>query len=187
MANAKKPSRDGNSQQLLALEKVIEEQKILTRKILDQKEALREEIASKTKELSQYKTSIAAAYEKIKLLEDGATASEVMKTGYVEMATLPINGEIYPHQLKIGGVIIPSRRDADGVLYESLPVEKAIAIMTEGSGFKRYLVGPAGVYEIKGRATFGVFKKDVSFKLHKKVGNGMDFKFIQVELEESEG
>jgi hypothetical protein len=179
-----KVQRGGNSAELEKLEKELAEEKVTRQRNWELKCKAEESERQKNKEIVELKTSLKTAYEKIALLEAGAKAGEVVKTGYVEIATCPINDKD-PLPSKVDGVIVPRKKDEDGVTYENLPVKNALALMTEGSGFKRYLVGPEGVYKIEGSVAVGMFKKKVVFNKHRKVKDRDGYSFVMVEIEDS--
>lgn len=180
-----KVARGGNSAELEKLERELAEEKELRQKIWEQKQKALDDAGLKNKEIVELKASLKVAYDKIQMLEAGAKPGEVMKSGYVEIAICPI-GEKYPLPTKVDGVIVPRRKDEDGVAYEFMPIKNALAMLTDGSGFKRYLVGPQGVYKIEGKVTVGMYKKDVVFNKHRKTKTKEGYAFVMVEIEESE-
>lgn len=182
MQKMKNPSRGGNTAELERLEKELADSKELQQKqYLAMKEA-QEDTGRKNKELFDAKASLKLAYEKIALLEGGAKVSETMITGYVRIATCPFKG-IKPLPTKVDGVVVPRETDEDGVCYENIPVKTAIALMTDGSAFKRYLVGPEEVYHIEGIGSVGMFRKTFVFNKHRKLKNKDGYTFVEVELE----
>jgi hypothetical protein len=180
-----KVQRSGNTAELERLEKDLAEALEIKQRNWEAKGKAEEKARDLNKEIVDLKASLKVAYEKIQLLEAGAKAGEIVKSGYVEIAMCPINGEIYPPPSKVDGVVVPRRKDEDGVIFEFMPVKNAIAMMTDGSGFKRYLVGPEGTYKIEGSYVAGMYAKKVVFKKHKKVKTRDGYEFVMVEIEES--
>lgn len=180
-----KVSRGGNSAELEKLERELAEEKELRQKMYEQKMKALEGEGLKNKEIVALKESLKLAYEKIQALEAGAKTGEVMKSGYVEIAICPLNGEKYPLPTKVDGVIVPRRKDEDGIAYEKMPIENALAFLTDGSGYKRYLVGPEEVYKIEGKVSVGMYKKNVVFNKYRKVKSKEGYSFVMVEIEES--
>ena len=95
-------------------------------------------------ENAQLKKTNKEAYERISELQkmaavnvSGAAATE----GFVVLGTLPLDNGVYPIPGKANGCAIP-RKIEKGVLYEEVPVKTALALLNEGSGFKRALIGP---------------------------------------------
>lgn len=179
-----KVQRGGNTAELERLEKELADEKVTRQRNWELKAKAEEETRLKNKELFDVKASLKEAYEKIRRLESDSKVGEVMKTGYVEIASCPFGEGKYPLPAKVDGVIVPRRKDEDGVIYEMLPVKNALAMLTDGSAFKRYLVGPDEVYKIEGTATKGLYKVPVTFNKHRKVKNKDGYTFVKVEIEE---
>ena len=181
-----KVQRAGNTAELERLEKELADEQVTRQRNWDLKIKAEEETRQKNKEIVDLKASLKLAYDKIQLLENGAKATEVMKFGYVEIATCPLgDSNRYPLPSKVDGVIVPRRKDEDGVMFETVPVAIALGLLTDGSGYKRYLVGPAETYKIEGSVTMGMYKKPVVFKKHRKIKDKDGYSFVVVELEES--
>ena len=184
-----------SAEEIAQLEKIIEGN-ILYKKQLNEK--IEEVTAEKTelfKQVCELKKSLEVAYARIQALEVTPfkpSEGEALREGYVEVATIPLihpmtRLAVYPHPTRIDGMTILSRKDEDGIMFETLPVKNAVAIMNQ-KNFKRYLIGPAdkisGVVPIivKGQ----MYQEEVTFCRHKKSTNGMgEIIFTEVQVEES--
>jgi hypothetical protein len=182
----KKDSRAGNTQELDKLEKEIAQLNVVQGKILAEKKKISDENIELTKKVTALNKSLEIAYDKIKKYEAPAQtlgSGESATMGYVEIGIIPINGTIYPPSSKIDGIIVPRSIDENKVAHESLPIDNAIRIMSDGSGYKRALLGP--VDKIEGVCIRGVHTKNVVFNRHKISKNAAgDVCFIEVTVEE---
>ncbi|RPH88498.1 MAG: hypothetical protein EHM66_00380 [Deltaproteobacteria bacterium] len=181
-----KIDRSNNSEALVKAEKEIERLKGVQQSILRQKAELEEQLRVGRVNEAKLKESLVAAYEKIKGFENLESPAEVMRAGYIEMATAPFAGML-PPPCVVNGVQVPRKVDEHGIAHEVLPVENALRLMHDGSAFKRYLVGPAEVYQINGEVGSGMYRKQVVAKRHKmNVAKDGKVEFVLVELENSE-
>lgn len=176
------------------LERAQEYIEKLTNEIASLKDTLqqtKEEKAKLFQKNAEMEKSLSIAYDKIKAM-DPVTAKqgtgETAREGFVELATVPFNGN-YPPQGKIGGILIPRKRDEDGILYESVPVSVAVARLNVKNAYKRYFMGPGDSIEgtvpvSKGGATYSSV---VKFNRHKKVKrDDGTVEFVEVFVEESQ-
>ncbi len=165
---ARQTNRDGNSEQLLKLEGELKHSKAYVDVLEKRCRSFEEKIAEQTKFVGDLRKSLDIAGEKILFLETGSkTAKGEIPEGYVEIATLSYK-DTKPSLNKVDGIVVPRRIDEDGIFYETLPVKKAIALLSEKSCFKRYLVGPKTAQSIKGQVQVGLYMKDAEYYLHKK-------------------
>jgi len=181
-----KVDRSNNSEALVKAEKEVERLNGVQKSILKQKADLEEKIRALTLTNTKLQESLSVAYDKIKGFENMEAPKETMTKGYVEMATEPFAGQL-PLPSKVGGIQVPRKVDAQGILHEVLPADNALRLMNDGSAFKRYLVGPPEVYQIKGEVGVGLYRKQVVAKRHKiNVTKDGKAEFVLVELENSE-
>jgi hypothetical protein len=181
-----KVDRSNNSEALVKAEKEIERLNTVQKSILKQKADLEEKIRNLTLVNTKLQESLSTAYDKIKGFEDISAPTETMRAGYIEMATEPFAGRL-PQPCVVNGVQVPRKVDAQGIVHEVLPVDNALRLMNDGSAFKRYLIGPPEVYQIKGEVDAGMYRKQVIAKRHKiNVTKDGKAEFILVELETSE-
>lgn len=185
----KKPKlpKAGNTQELLRLEKLLAEANDLKDRILEDKKKVQEEFTKfkqKYVELEKSYENIVKENTKLKKAVDLSDPDNgELPAGYVEIATCPYNGR-KPIELKVNGAVVPRRIDEDGIVYERVPVKTAIALMSDGSGFKRYLIGPKD--KIEGTLMSGLYTRKVSYKRHKKDKDKITgkYSFYEVEIEE---
>jgi hypothetical protein len=184
---AKKDLRGGSSAELDKLEKEIAHLNQVQDKILLQKEALVKEKEALVKENGLLKKSLEVAYEKIKKADVPVQApgsGEAATAGYVEIGIIPTNGTIYPISTKVDGIIVPRSIDENKVAHEFIPVGRAIRMFSDGSAFKRALLGP--VDKIEGDTLKGVYTHHVVYNRHKIGKNAAgEVCFIEVTVEES--
>lgn len=114
------------------------------------------------------------ATARIKNLEESLSKEDRgidnVKDGWVTVASCPLKDGTKPLRIINKNVAVPRTVDSDGVCIEEMPVQTAISILAEGSGFKRYLTGP--VNSITGKVRVGVYMRDFTFHRHKKVDLG---------------
>lgn len=188
----------GNTEELERLEKDVAFLKAQVDKITKLKESRDDEVQKLNKEIIELRKSLEIAYDKIKgyeAVKEVSGSGVATKEGFVEIATMPIgpNNDIYPPPTRVDGIIVPRRKDEDGVMYECLPVKTALAIMAPGNGiYKRYLVGPCD--KIEGDVAImqatenlrGVYPKHFVYNKHKKSKDIYGkVSFIEVVIEES--
>ena len=148
MAGKKSPlPMAGNTQELERLQGEIDHLNEVQDKILIQKRDLEEKVRETTIEIGNLKKSNQASYDKLKEYEqtkEQLGAEEAATEGYVKIATLNFNGK-FPSRsrikLKDNWLIVP-REIKEGVCYEEIPVKMALSQLTDGSAFKRALIGP---------------------------------------------
>ena len=173
----------GNSIELDRLEKKIIELESLKDRILEDKKKKEEYANQLLAENCSLKKSLEAASEKIKTLEIGQEmVIDGKATGWVDVACMVGKNGMLPLPTKVDGVIIP-RKIEDGVVYETMPKERATPIMAEKFAFTRVLLGP--VDKINGEIRVGKYLKPFTFYRHKvrKDSQG-NVEFIRVEIEE---
>lgn len=177
-------TRSNNTDEITRLEAEIKELKGQLASALEKARIATDTVSAKNNEIKSLQESLAAAYEKIQRIEDLEKPAEKMTRGFVEIATLPFKGML-PLPSKVDGVQVPRKVDSDGVVYEKLPVQNAVALMSDGSAFKRFLVGPEDVFQIEGEAILGLKRVKKIFKKHRKVQGKEGISFIPVEIEAS--
>ena len=198
MATNKAASRQiDNTDEIESLSAQIEDLKGVQKRMLNQIQDLKSKNDELTKELIFTKDSLEKAQTRNETLEaaNGITPEgDKIQSGNVVIATLPSpKGGILPVPGKINGIMIP-RKLEDGVLYETMPVKNAVAILSDGSGFRRALVGPTSLEKIEGdvvkqqgskEGIRGTYSQHVVHYRHKleKTKNGP--RFVKVEIEES--
>ena len=176
------------------LEKEVAHLKEVQEKILKQKKDLELKVQDMTVEIGDLKKSNATSYERLREIEatkETLAQSDSAKEGYVTLATMNMNGK-YPERSRIkmadGKFIIIPREVKDGVAYEDIPVKMALAFLTEGSGWKRYITGPTTCDKIEGdvpvmqAVPHGIYPKHFVFHRHvvEKGTNGIFFKKVEV-------
>jgi hypothetical protein len=165
-----KKQETNNSAEMARLKKEIATQETI-------KDKLNADISDKAKEISslrtenvKFKATLTAAYEKIKKLEEVTDKSvqgiDNVREGYVTIASCPLPNGVRPHNISVDGILVPRTIDEDGIVYEDVPVATAVGMLSEGSGFARYLVKP--VNSIKGNVRAGLYIKEAIFYRHKK-------------------
>jgi regulator of replication initiation timing len=193
MVKSKSPlPKAGNTDELERLETDIEYKKKEIQNLKSRVEELDKERGTLTGENAALKKSVETAYAKIRELEQARVSvgsGESMKEGYVEIATMPYNGN-RPGKKNVGGIVIPQRVDEDNITYEIIPVKTALAVMAEKNAWKKYLIEPCdrieGDIPVMQHHPHGVYPKHFIHNRHKKSkdihGN---VEFIEVVVEES--
>lgn len=188
MANEKKTRipEAGNTAELQRLRKELENSGVALAKSSDDLLRMTKERDAARADASAMKTSLAGAVERIKKLEAAANKEErgedEVKEGWVTLASCPLKTGAKPLPVKTpDGIPIPRVIDEDGICIEEMPVATAINLLSEGSGFRRYLTGP--VNSIAGKIRVGVYMKDVVYYRHRKNKTPAGYEFIRVVVE----
>lgn len=192
----KQNQRQGNTDELDRLEADKAELLNIKKSLEGQVQRMKADNDFITKENLQLKDALEKAQTKIGELEASAGISvdgESLQSGHVVIATLPLlDTGIFPIPGKINGIPIP-RKIEDGVLYETMPAKNAIEVLSEGSGFKRALIGPASLDKLQGSVVKhqaangirGTYNMQVTHTRHKVELSKNGPRFIKIEIEES--
>jgi hypothetical protein len=99
-------------------------------------QALRDELEETKTKLRDARSCFVKSQEELLDLKKSLDKSN---EGFVTIATMPIDG-VYPAGLTVNKIEVIRKKDKFGNIYETLPVDTATQILTEGSSFKRYYV-----------------------------------------------
>jgi hypothetical protein len=187
MAQKPKIPEAGNSGELKRLQGEIEKQKRMIEIMNDDITEKKKEISALQVERGALATSLEGAYARIKKLEASVDqqnhGEDKVTEGYVSIASCPLPNGTKPLRATVEGIIVPRTIDEDGICHEDVPVETAIALLSEGSGFKRYLTGP--VNSITGKVKKGLYMQPVTFFRHtKKRYDTGKYEFVRVLVED---
>ena len=188
MANEKKKTQEAsNPAELKRLKDEIAKQEKVNARLNAELTTKTNENAKLAAENGRLNLSLTGAYSRIKNLEGAvnkeAQGEDGVKDGYVTIASCPLPNGDKPIRLQVDGIIVPRNIDEDGVCYEDIPVATAIAVLSEGSGFKRYLVGP--VNSIKGMIRKGLYTVEAVYHRHsKKRDSSGKYEFVRTLVEE---
>lgn len=188
----KKENSPISTQELERLQAANEECQKIIQTHQETIERLKETVKNQQQKITDLEISNETALEKIKNFEG---AKEIMgegdsaKNGYVTIGTIRFAGK-FPPDTKVDGIVIPRKIDGD-VMYESVPVQTALRMLTEKSGYRRAYMGPKDKVEgdivLWNAQLRGRYLTHVSFNRSKidKTTKGEPY-FVEVIVEEPE-
>jgi hypothetical protein len=187
MAKEKKLPEAGNTGELNRLKKEIETLK----KAINGQNAELEKVKAERNAVIRENESLTSAIDKatarIKNLEEAVNKEQQgfdnIKEGWVVLASCPLKDGTKPPQTVSDGIPLPRLVDEDGLCIEDMPVKTAIQLLSENSGYKRYLLGP--VNSISGVIRVGMYNKTMTYHRHKKVKNADGgYEFVRTMIDE---
>lgn len=173
--------------EIKALSKNLEETTTLKNNILNDLRKEREKNSELTKENVSLKLAIEETYKKVRTLEqamNGERDSDGKSGDYLDIVTVPpVKGFDLPPKT-IRGTMVPRRVDENGFIYETIPRENAVQILSSLQGPKVYLLGP--VDKVTGYKKKGLYNESFEILRHKLVKDVTGYcQFVPVIVEES--
>lgn len=186
MAGVKKPEM-GNSAELKRLKDEVSQRDLIIQKLSQELQDKTKEVTASKSENGKLNTSLMGAQARIKTLELAVNrqkqGDEGVQDGYVTIASCPLPNGTKPLRVEVGGILAPRVMDEDGIVSEDVTIPVAVALLSEGSGFARYLTGP--VNSIQGTVRKGMYNVQATFHRFKKVKTPTGYTFVRSLVEES--